>query len=104
MIRIIRIGRNFTMRYLTRTRRLPIAWMHERFKAKYIVIKYEVSARMAVDICTKAFVDADKWVTACSCFHFQFVQAYVDFVKLAVANLFLCLSCVLHAMLERPIS
>ena len=31
MIRVMRTGRNFSMRYATRTLRLPIAWMHERF-------------------------------------------------------------------------
>ena len=33
MIRVLTTGRNFAMRYATRTARLPIAWMHERFKA-----------------------------------------------------------------------
>ena len=65
MIRVMRTGRNFTMRYLTRTHRLPIAWMHERFKQGDIVLRYEVSARMAADIYTKAFQDADKWRMAC---------------------------------------
>ena len=60
MIRIIRIGRNFPFRYLTRTHRLPIAWMHERSKANDIILRYENSARMAADIYTKAFTDADK--------------------------------------------
>ena len=31
MIRVMTTGRNFQMRYATRTARLPIAWMHERF-------------------------------------------------------------------------
>ena len=35
--------------------------MHERFAAGDINLKYEVSSRMAADVYTKAFVDADKW-------------------------------------------
>ena len=56
MIRVMQTGRNFAMRYATRTLRLPIAWMHERFKAGDIAIQYEISARMAADIFTKAFL------------------------------------------------
>ena len=65
MIRILQTGKNFSMRYATRTSRLPIAWLHERFNAGDIEIKYEVSARMSADIYTKAFTDADKWLAAC---------------------------------------
>jgi hypothetical protein len=65
MIRIMTTGKNYAMRYATRTARLPIAWMHERFQAGDINLKYEVSAQMAADIYTKAFTDADKWLTAC---------------------------------------
>ena len=61
MIRVMRTARNFSMRYATRTLRLPIAWMHERFAAGDINLTYEISSRMAADIYTKAFVDADKW-------------------------------------------
>ena len=61
MIRVMETGRNFQMRYTTRTQRLPIAWMHERFKADDLVLAYELSARMAADIFTKAFTDADKF-------------------------------------------
>ena len=65
MIRIMTTGRNFQMRYATRTSRLPIAWMHERFKAGDLDLRYEVSSRMAADIYTKAFSDSDKWQAAC---------------------------------------
>ena len=60
MIRVMKAGRNFAMRYAMRTLRISIAWMHERFKAGDIVLKYELSSRMAADIHTTAFVDADK--------------------------------------------
>ena len=65
MIRIMKTGRNYTMRYLTRTHRLPVAWMHERFKAGDIVLQCEDSDRMAADIYTKAFTDPIKWESAC---------------------------------------
>ena len=45
MIRVLHTGRNFSMRYATRTARLPIAWLHERFKQGDIDIKYELSSR-----------------------------------------------------------
>ena len=61
----MKTGRNFTMRYLTRTHRLPIAWMHERFAQGDIDLRFEESARMAADVYTKSFVDADKWQAAC---------------------------------------
>ena len=64
MIRVMKTGRNFAMRYATRTLRLPIAWMHERFKAGDIDLRYELSSRMAADIYTKAFTDSDKWLAA----------------------------------------
>ena len=59
MIRVATIGRNFQMRYATRTARLPIAWMHERFNQGYICSKYELSARMAADVDTEGFTDAE---------------------------------------------
>ena len=64
MIRVMKTGRNFQMRYATRTLRLPIAWLHERFNAGDIHLKYELSSRMAADVYTKAFADADKWRVA----------------------------------------
>ena len=50
MIRVCQTGRNFSMRYATRTARLPIAWLHERFKAGDISLIYEKSSRMTADI------------------------------------------------------
>ena len=41
------------MRYATRTARLPIAWMHERFRYGDLKLVYEKSFRMAS---AKAFV------------------------------------------------
>ena len=64
MIRGMKTWRNFQMRYASRTIRIPIAWMHERFARGDIRLRYELSARMAADVYTKAFVDADKWRVA----------------------------------------
>ena len=64
MISVMTTGKNFSMRYATRTARLPIAWMHERFKAGVLELQYELSARMTADIYTKAFTDRDKWQVA----------------------------------------
>ena len=39
--------------------------MHERFNQGDIFLKYELSDRMAADIYTKSFTDAEKWLSAC---------------------------------------
>lgn len=65
MIRVLTAGRNFSTSYAARTARLPIAWLHERFKAGAIDIKHGLSARMAAGIDTKACADPDKWLAAC---------------------------------------
>ena len=65
MIRVMQTGRNFSMRYATRTLRLPIGWMHERFQRGDLMLRYEVTARMAADIFTKAFTDEVKFTSAC---------------------------------------
>ena len=65
MIRVVEIGRNPTMRYLARTRGISVAWLHEVFQRDDVPLEYEKSDRMAADIFTKAFTDADKWKSAC---------------------------------------
>ena len=65
MIRVIETGRNPTMRYLSRTHRVSVAWLHETFSQQEIELVYEVSAKMCADIYTKAFTDASKWIAAC---------------------------------------
>ena len=42
-----------------------MAWLHETFKGAYLTLAYEVSARMAADIYTKAFIDPERWKSAC---------------------------------------
>ena len=65
LIRVCGSGKNPTMRYLHRTHRISVAWLHEIFQRKDVLLAYEVSARMAADIYTKAFNDPDKWRSAC---------------------------------------
>ena len=64
MIRVVETGRNPTMRYLHRTHRVSVGWLHERFGADDLDLVYELTTRMAADIYTKAFVDAGKWEAA----------------------------------------
>jgi len=65
MIRVIETGKNPTMRYLHRTHRVSVAWLHEVCQGAEIKLTYEVSAKMAADIFTKAFPDKNKWTAVC---------------------------------------
>ena len=65
MIRVTETGRNPTTRYLSRTHRVSVAWLHETFSHQDIDLVYEVSSKMCADIYTKAFTDASKWIAAC---------------------------------------
>ena len=53
------------MRYLSRTHRVSVAWLHEVFQMKEIHLVYEATARMCVDIFKKAFSNAVAWRRAC---------------------------------------
>ena len=66
MLQVVKTGRNPTMRYLHRTHRVDVQWLHERFKdTEEVDLSYELSARMCADIYTKAFTDPAKWEHAC---------------------------------------
>ena len=65
MIRAVETGRNPTMRYLARTHRVSVAWLHETFSHQNIGLMYEVSSRMCADISTKAFTEVTKWQAVC---------------------------------------
>ena len=65
MIRLCLSGNNPTLRYLSRTMGVSVAWLHERFKEKYLCLSYEESEKMAADIFTKVFTDPEKWKHAC---------------------------------------
>ena len=65
MMRVCQTGRNPTMRYLKRTHRTSVAWLHEVCSSDSVELLYTESARMAADIYTKGFTDAAKWEGAC---------------------------------------
>ncbi len=65
MIHVINTGRNPTMRYLLRTHRVSVSWLHEVFKGADIVLMYEDSSKQAADIYTKGFDDKAKWEQVC---------------------------------------
>ncbi|CAE7597851.1 unnamed protein product, partial [Symbiodinium pilosum] len=65
MIGVVRTGKNPTMRHLERSHGICIAWMHEVFQEGYVGLAYEVTAKMAADIHTKAFKDGISWAHAC---------------------------------------
>eukprot|EP00974_Lingulodinium_polyedra_P074690 7237371-Lingulodinium_polyedra.AAC.1 len=66
MIRVIKTGRNPTMIYLHRTRRISIAVLHEILNGhgnldKKVDIKYTPFCDMAAYTFTKGFTDKVKW-------------------------------------------
>ena len=61
MIQALRAGRNPTMRHLGRTHRVSIGFLYEQLNTGDFELCYEVSSRMAAEIYTKAFTDAQKW-------------------------------------------
>eukprot|EP00974_Lingulodinium_polyedra_P129393 11209869-Lingulodinium_polyedra.AAC.1 len=67
MMRCIETGRNPTMRYIHRTHRVSVSWLHERFTdpLSQLQLVYEVSNNMCADVYTKIFTDSCKWVHAC---------------------------------------
>ena len=65
MMRVCQTGRNPTMRYLKRTHRTSVAWLHEVCSSDAVELCYTESALMAADIYTKAFTDSQKWEGAC---------------------------------------
>ena len=50
MIRVCDTGKNPTMRYLHRTHRINVAWLHECFLREDFFLVYEKSASMCADI------------------------------------------------------
>ena len=64
MIRIVETGKNISLRYLQRTHRVSVGWLHEVFKLDEVEMMYQESAKMAADIYTKSFTDKAKWTAA----------------------------------------
>ena len=63
---IIKTGKCPTLRHMNRTHNVDVAWLHDRFKAKdMIVVELCPTRLMAADIFTKGFTEVNKWVRAC---------------------------------------
>ena len=77
MIRVAETGRNPTMRYLARTHRVSVAWLHETFSQQNICFMYEVSSLMCAGIYTKAFTDATKWQAVCDFINIVDLQQFL---------------------------
>jgi hypothetical protein len=65
MAAVIRSGRNPTMRHLSRTHGICIAWLHEQCRGAGVQVEYVTTTLMAAGIYTKAFQDAVKWTNLC---------------------------------------
>ena len=61
MIRVLETGKNPTMRYLHRTHRMSVAWLHECFQRKDFELVHEDTSTMCADVYTKALNDAVNW-------------------------------------------
>ena len=64
MCRVIKSGKNPTMRYLHRTHGVSIAWLHERFKSSDLSLIAICTSRMSADIFTKGFTGAADFLHA----------------------------------------
>ena len=60
-ITVLSSGKNPTMRHMSRTQRISIAWIHERYiSGDYVLINCHTD-EMAADILTKSFSNKFKW-------------------------------------------
>ena len=60
MIRVVQTGRNPTMRYLGRTRRISVAWLHTLIQDPKHQLVYAESSSMCADIYSEGFSDRVK--------------------------------------------
>ena len=61
MLCILKTGRNPTMRHLSRTHRVSVAWLHEQYQRENFVVSYVRSCDMAADIFTKSIPNPEAW-------------------------------------------
>ena len=89
-IRAVETGRNPSMRYLARTHRVSVAWLHETFSRQNTCLMYEASSKMCADIYTKAFTEVTKWQAACDLINIvdpvRLKQLLIEFSNNAVAD------------------
>ena len=86
MIRICVTGRNPTMRYISRTQGLNIAWLYERFQSPELELRYEASSAMAADIFTKSFTDKVKWAEVCRLVNVVDKDVFYSFIAAQTAG------------------
>ena len=60
---VVSTGKHPTMRYLARTHRVSVAWLHEVCKMNEIKIVYEETSRMCADIFNKGIYERRKLET-----------------------------------------
>ena len=65
ILEIIRTGRNLTMRHLSKTGGVSVAWLHEICSKEDVMLRYISTSLMAADIFTKAFSEKIKLIHLC---------------------------------------
>ena len=61
---VMKTGRNPIVRHLTRTRRVPFAWLHEQYQRVDFCFMYVSSDDMVAGIFTKSICHPQKWASA----------------------------------------
>ena len=64
-IQIIKTGKNPTMRHISRTHGVNVAWLHDCYVSNRFGMVYQKTDGQSADIFTKAFRDVEKWKKAC---------------------------------------
>ena len=54
------------MRHLSRVHGISIGFLHDQYNQEDMIMHYVSSSLMAADICTKVFVDGQKWRNLCN--------------------------------------
>ena len=57
ILEIIRTGRNLTMRHLSKSKGISVAWLYQVCSADDVCLRYITTSLMAADIFTKSFTD-----------------------------------------------
>ena len=64
MLCVLKTGRNPSMRHLSRTHRISVAWLHEQHEREHFNVKYVTTDEMAADVFTKSIPAPHKWKNA----------------------------------------